>query len=645
MLPGRIPLAPPRRGRQALALVALASGVAYLAWRFGFTLSVDTLWLGLPLALAETWALLAVGLFVFSAWRLSVRRPPADAPPLSVAILVPTYNEPPDVLRATILGALGVRGAPRPTVWVLDDGARAWVATMCRELGVRYLVRPAPRRGAKAGNLNHAIGIIDSDLYLVLDADHVPLPAMLERTIGYFADPEVAFVQCPQAFFNRSFQHPREADDPVRNEQSLFYDVICRGKDRDNAAFWCGSSAVVRREALLSIGGVATDTVVEDTHTAMKLHGAGWRSVYHHEVLAVGLAPEEVRSFLTQRGRWARGCFQMMRRDNPLWARGLTWRQRLHYFSSVSHYLEGPQRLIGLAVPPITLATGVLPLAADQLTYLCLFIPQLILVPLATWAVAEGRYRFFESERFALVRVITYTRAASSMLLRKPVTFAVTPKGGDSRGASPVRAVAGHLALALIAVGTAGYQTAAQLLELPGRLSLFAYCVTIFWALASAGLLGWVSWWASRVRHRRRAHRFPTRLPAVVGFGDGAAAELPAEVRDLSPFGASLAVEEEPPAGAPATLVMLLDDGPVAVAGEVAAAHPMDEGWRAGVRFANLDSEAGDAIIRWCFRNPFGPAGPSADQEPEAGSREPQITTPAPKLSRRSRSERNPAAR
>lgn len=644
MSQGRIPLAPARRARQALALVALTSGAVYIAWRFGFTLSVDTLWLGLPLALAETWALLAVGLFVFSAWRLSVRRPPSEAPPLSVAILIPTYNEPPDVLRATILGSLAVRGAPRPTVWVLDDGARGWVATMCRELGVRYLVRPRPRRGAKAGNLNHALGIVEADLYLVLDADHVPLPAMLERTRGYFADPRVAFVQCPQAFFNRSFQHPRQADDPVRNEQSLFYDVICRGKDRDNAAFWCGSSAVVRREALLSVGGVATDTVVEDTHTAMKLHGAGWRSVYHHEVLAVGLAPEEVRSFLTQRGRWARGCFQMLRRDNPLWARGLTWRQRLHYFSSVSHYLEGPQRLIGLAVPPITLATGVLPLAADQLTYLCLFIPQLILVPLATWAVADGRYRFFESERFALVRVITYTRAASAMLLRKPVAFAVTPKGGDSRGASPVRAVAGHLALALIAIGSAGYQTAAQLLDLPGRLSLFAYVVTVFWALASAGLLGWVSWWASRVRHRRRAHRFPTLLPAVVGFGPEAA-ERPAEVRDLSPFGASLAVQEEPPNGSAASLVLLLDDGPVAVAGEVAAVHrDGDEGWRAGVRFAGLDSDAGDAIIRWCFRHPFGPAGPSADQEGEP-EREPQITTPPPRLSRRSRSDRNPAAR
>lgn len=641
---GSPPLAPARRGHQALALVALAAGAVYLAWRIGFTLSPDTLWLGLPLLVAETWALLAVALFVFSSWRLTVRTPPEPeaGPAPSVAVLIPTYNEPPDVLRATVLGALGVRHPRSPEVWVLDDGARAWVARMCRELGVRHLVRPRPRTHAKAGNLNHALGVVTADLLLVLDADHVPLPGILERTVPYFADPRVAFVQSPQAFFNRSFQHPRRDDDPVRNEQSLFYDVICRGKDRDAAAFWCGSSAVVRREALLEVGGVATETVVEDTHTAMRLHAAGWRSVYHHEVLAVGLAPEEVGAFLTQRGRWARGCFQMLRRDNPLRARGLSWRQRLHYFASVSHYLEGPQRLVGLLIPPITLATGVLPLAASQYTYLALFIPQLVLVPMATWAMAEGRYRFFEGERFALVRVIAYTRAASALLLRRPVRFAVTPKGADSRGGSAVRALLPQLAIAGLALGGAAYQTVAQVLDLPGRLSPFAYAVTVAWALIGAGLLGWMSLWAGGVRHRRRAHRFPTRLAATADFAPDGGRMRAAEVRDLSPFGCAAVVDGPAPArGEPATLTLLLDDGPVTVTGEVATVRRDGAAARVGVRFGALDTAAGDAIIRWCFRHPFGPEPAPGDQP----SRTPEISTAPPRLRRRRRSDRSPAAR
>jgi len=638
-------LAPARRGRQVLALAALAAGAVYLAWRIGFTLRPDTLVLGLPLLAAEAWALISVALFVFSSWRLSVRTPPpaGPGPAPSVAVLIPTYNEPPDVLRATVLGALGVRHPRAPEVWVLDDGARAWVARMCRELGARYLVRPRPRAHAKAGNLNHALAVVRADLLLVLDADHVPMPGILERTVPYFADSRVAFVQGPQAFFNRSFQHPRRSEDPLHNEQSLFYDVICRGKDRHNAAFWCGSSAVVRREALLDVGGVATETVVEDTHTAMRLHASGWRSVYHDEVLALGLAPEEVRAFLTQRGRWARGCFQLLRCDNPLRARGLSWRQRLHYFASVTHYLEGPQRLIGLLIPPITLATGMLPLAASQTTYLALFLPQLVLVPLATWALAEGRYRFFESERFALVRMVAYTRAASALLVRRPVRFVVTPKGADSRGGSTLRVLLPQLAITVLALSSALYQTAAQALDLPGRLPPFAYAVTVAWALMGAGLLGWMSLWAGSVRHRRRAHRFPVRLAATAQFAPDGGGMRAAEVRDLSPFGCGAVVGGPAPTrGEPATLTLLLEDGPVKVAGEVVAVRPDGDATRVGIRFENLDAAAGDAIIRWCFRHPFGPEPGSQE---DRSARTTQIGPAASGPGRRGRSDRTPSAR
>jgi cellulose synthase/poly-beta-1,6-N-acetylglucosamine synthase-like glycosyltransferase len=506
----RVELVPADRRRQALAVLALLSGVAYLCWRWGSTLRWETAWLGIPLLVAETWALASVALFVYSAWRLTRRAPTPARDGQRVAVLIPTYNEPAEILRATVLGALAVRNRPAPEVWVLDDGGRVWVVSMCSELGVRYLTRPEPREHAKAGNLNHALGHVDADLLLIVDADHVPLPNFLERTLGYMDDPEVAFVQSPQAFFNRSFQHPRDYEDPVLNEQSLFYDLICRGKDRHNACFWCGSSALVRRSALEAVGGVATETVVEDTHTAMKLHQAGWRSVYHPEVLAVGLAPEEVTAFLTQRGRWAAGCFQVLRRDNPLFARGLTFQQRLHYFSSVSHYVEGPQRLVGLLVPSLVLLTGTVPLAAPAARSLALFLPQLILVPLATWAMARGRYRFTDGERFALVRAIAYTKAAGALFRSGRIRFAVTPKGAGDRSVwFPV--LKWQLAIALFAVCAAGYQAAAQLLALPGRLSVFAFGVTVVWALLNAGLLGGTVWWAKSVRHRRQSHRFPVR--------------------------------------------------------------------------------------------------------------------------------------
>jgi cellulose synthase (UDP-forming) len=598
-----------RKG-QAIALVALLVGAVYLSWRWGWTLQWHSAWLGLPLLVAETWALISVGLFVFSAWSLTAREPRPSRPGARVAVLIPTYNEPADILRPTILGALGLRYRPQPEVWVLDDGGRDWVAGMCRDLGVRYLSRPAPREHAKAGNLNYALPRVDADYFVIVDADHVTMPQFLERTIGYMDDPTVAFVQSPQAFFNRSFQHSRGVDDPLLNEQSLFYDVICRGKDRDNACFWCGSSALVRRQALVELGGVATETVVEDTHTAMKLHQAGWTSVYHPEVLAVGLAPEEVSAFLTQRGRWASGCYQVLRRDNPLFARGLSLRQRLHYFSSVSHYLEGPQRLIGLLVPPLVLLTGTVPLAAPAGLYLALFLPQLLLVPMATRVLARGRFRFAESERYTLVRVIAYTKAAAALFRSGRVTFKVTPKGAaaDSLWLTVLK---WQFVLAVFALCAAAYQSSAQVFNLPGRLSVFAFAVTVFWSLMNAGLLGLAVWWAREVRHRRRAHRFPVRLQATCGADDDDLPLLPATVRDLNPFGLSMNSKAAFPVGGRVRVVLLLESGPLELAGSIARSEGTADGTtELGVRFDELAQDKQDAILRWCFAQPFGPDSP-----------------------------------
>jgi cellulose synthase (UDP-forming) len=603
------PLSVDRRA-QLVASIALLAGAGYLAWRWGWTLQWHAIWLGLPLLLAETWALASVALFVFSAWSLTSREAKAARSGQRVAVLIPTYNEPPDILRPTILGALGLRYRPQPEVWVLDDGGRDWVADMCRDLGVRYLSRPAPREHAKAGNLNYALRWVDADYLVIVDADHVTMPHFLERTLGYMDDPEVAFVQSPQAFFNRSFQHSRGVDDPLLNEQSLFYDVICRGKDRDNACFWCGSSALVRREALLAVGGVATETVVEDTHTAMKLHQAGWKSVYHPEVLAVGLAPEEVSAFLTQRGRWASGCYQILRRDNPLFARGLGFRQRLHYFSSVSHYLEGPQRLVGLLVPPLVLLTGTLPLSAPPGLYLVLFLPQLVLVPLATRGLARGRFRFAESERFTLVRVIAYTKASAALVRRGRIMFKVTPKGAAT-GSLWLSTLKWQIGLALLALGAAAYQSAAQAFDLPGRLSIFAFAVTVFWSVMNAGLLGAAVWWAREVRHRRVSHRFPVRVEAAYGLESDGVPVVPATVRDLNPFGLSMRVEEPVAEGSGLRIVLLLDSGPLELEGAVARVEAgRDGGFDVGVRFDELAQSKQDVILRWCFAQPFGPDSP-----------------------------------
>ncbi len=532
----RPPLAPASRLAHVVAVAALLAGAAYLVWRWGFTIDGADLWLAIPLAVAETYGLLMLLLLTFSCWRLAARPTPEPLAGRRVAVLVATFDEDEDVLRPTVVGARAIRNDVPPEVWVLDDGGREWVREMCDELGARYLSRPAPRRHAKAGNINHALDHVDAEFLVTLDADHVPRPELLERMLGHMADPGVAVVQAPQAFYNRGFGHPRAEDDPLRNEQSIFFDVICRGKDRHAAAFWCGCPSVIRREALVEVGGVATDTVVEDAHTSLLLNAAGWRVAYHNEVMALGLAPEEIGAFVVQRGRWARGSLQMLRLDPPLFKRGLTRSQRLEYMASCLHFLEGPQRLIGLMVPPIVLATGAIPIAAAPLLYLMIFAPQLVLIPSASKALTRGHYRLIEGERYSVVRMEAYLRALAALPRGRGGGFKVTPKGARS-GRSPVaRALRVPIAIGVLTVAAVLYQTAAQLYDLPARLTPGAADVTIVWALVNLGLIAYtVSLGAQRaappaqpplpgggprrlLAHRRRAalaggpHRGP--LPA-----------------------------------------------------------------------------------------------------------------------------------
>lgn len=594
---------------RVLVVAALLAGIVYLGWRWGFTLDGAALAVGVPLALAETYALLMLGLLAFSCWALSDRPAPAPLPGRTVAILIATYNESEDILRPTVVGATRVRHVPAPEVWVLDDGDREWVRRMCADLGVRHLTRPAPRLHAKAGNLNNALDHVDAEFVVTLDADHVPRPELLERMLGYFADDRVAVVQAPQTFYNRGFQHAPGEDDPLRHDQSVFFDAVCRGKDRHDAAFWCGCPSVIRRAALGEVGGVLTDTVVEDFHTSMRMQALGWRTVYHPEIMALGLAPEEIGAFVVQRGRWARGCLQVLARDTPFLRRGLTPRQRVEYTTSCVHFLEGLQRLVLFAAPVVVLATGLVPVAAGPLMYALIFVPQLVLTPFASRALTRGRYRMLETERYSIVRMEAYISALTSFIPGRTHAFVVTPKGARSDRVVR-RALRLPIALAAATVAALAYQASAQLLHLPGRLPVGALVVTSAWAVANVVLIAMVVAWARRVRHRRRDHRFPTRIEAACGPAGGSDMR-PAAVLDLARHGARLSLGGEPVRGERLDLHLALGV-PVRTRCTVLSVRPgAAPGLHTvGVEFDTLPVDVADAIVEWCFRHPFGPDHP-----------------------------------
>jgi cellulose synthase (UDP-forming) len=529
---------------RALALDAIAVTAAYLVWRATATRDPSAAWLSLLLLVLEVHAALGLVLFTFSLWDVDRRPVPAPARSIEgrIAVLIPTYNEAADILLPTIAAAVAMR-MPHET-WVLDDGNRPAISKLAADLGARYLARPTHEH-AKAGTLNHALPIVNADFVAVLDADHVASPDFLAHTLGYFSDPAVALVQTPQDFYNRaSFEHEAAGSElDAFHEQTLFYRILQPGKNRWNAAFWCGTGAVVRVAALRDVGGVATDTITEDIHTTIRLHRQGWRTVYHNEVLARRLAAGDADTYQAQRLRWGTGAMQVLRMESPLRVAGLTLVQRLAYASTLLGWFDAWRSLGLLVLPIVVVLTGASPIRADALTFVIAFGTTFVLQQAALRALSRGTHRPVLSVLFELVRLTPNLRATLTLITRGRPRFAVTPKGrlGDGRRRA-------HVPVVLRAVLAASFVSAAWFaLSLLGRTPV-VYRET--WAVV--GAFGWMIFNTalvflaiSRVRSARYAPERRSSVRFELGV-HGTFAGLDCEVLDLSLTGARVAI-----AGAP----------------------------------------------------------------------------------------------
>ncbi len=278
---------------QYLAVIALTVGAWYLWWRWTASLNMDALWYAIPLVVAETAAYFGLALFVFNLWKVEdtpVQAPPlslrdvvgtlyGDDRPLSIDVFFPTYDEDPELVRLSILDAKRITypHAINIHIHVLDDGRRAAMAAVAAEEGVNYITRDN-NAGFKAGNLRNAMEQTGGDFLVICDADTRPFTTILEHTLGYFRDPDVAWVQTPQWFYDlpdgkrlpvllekylstpgrwlgqgleRLIGSVTVGDDPFVNEPKMFYDIIQRRRNWVNASFCCGAGSIHRRDAVM----------------------------------------------------------------------------------------------------------------------------------------------------------------------------------------------------------------------------------------------------------------------------------------------------------------------------------------------------------------------------------------------------------
>jgi cellulose synthase (UDP-forming) len=543
-----------------LMLLSILTTLRYLYYRVSYTLNFDS-WIdtvfSLLLFAAELYGILTLFLAYFQTLKIRDRKPvdlslfPQEEW-FTVDIYIPTYNEDVEIVRKTALAALAVDyPASKKRVYVLDDGRaekfrqrRAELQQMCDELGCIMLTRDNNDH-AKAGNINTALHKTKGDLVMILDCDHIPIRGFLQKTVGFFFDPQVALVQTPHWFYNPDpFERNLYTNGQIPVGNELFYKVLQKGNDFWNSAFFCGSAAVIRREAILEVGGIATETVTEDCHTSLRLHSLGYKSVYYDKIMVAGLAPETFSSFVGQQVRWARGMAQILRLENPLFNRKLKLRmsQRLCYFSATMHFFFGFPRVMYAIAPTFFLLFGINSVKGLGVETLAYALPHIIL-SMQTNHIPYKHVRFsFWNEIYEFA--MSFQAGIVTMLALinpKLGSFNVTSKGLTVNERSFDLDSIRYLVLL-------GAITGASLLAIPFWLILSpqetqAVLINMLWCFFNLLLVMAACLAAFEQPQLRRAHRLPRRLIAMI-HSDGQ--RWIGTTTNVSETGAQILLEEWP---------------------------------------------------------------------------------------------------
>ncbi len=541
--------------RPVMIAISLAFMAEYGWWRITATLPPPGLSFEYALALgflfAEMGGALAAALSLVFLSRTRDRSSDADAnaewleqdskhPPIDV--LICSYNEEQTILERTIVGAQAM-DYPNFRVWMLDDSRRDWLEALCARLGCRYVSRP-DNRHAKAGNINHALKLLAAlpdppEFVSILDADFVPTPRFLNRSMTLFRDPTVGVVQTPQHFVN---------PDPIQinlgatrfwpDEQRYFFDIVMPAKDAWSAAFCCGTSSIIRMRPLTEIGGFPTDSVTEDYLLTLRLKEKGYSTAYLNEPLTYGLAPEGLKEYVTQRSRWCLGFMQIARgRSGPLSTRtALAWLDRLSlvevFLNWTAVYLS---RVIGLTIPIVSLAFDIHPFQASLRDVAIRFLPYWLWSGLTMHWLSNGRIVPILSDVSQVIVAPQILRAVVAGLLRpQGHKFQVTAKGGDRTRWfvewGVMRPFAILIGLSILAIVSAFYVN--------GRADTIRYSApALAWTWYNLIILTVLCFVCIERPRMRAAERFASRDLAKIRLPDGAKV---VQLADLSITGARI---------------------------------------------------------------------------------------------------------
>lgn len=397
----------------------------------------------------------------------------------NVDILICTYNEGVNLLEKTIAAAKNITyPVGKMKIYVCDDGRRNEVKALCKDYNVGYITRES-NEGAKAGNINNALTKTTGELFAVLDADMLPKKNFLERTIGYFIDENVAFVQTPQVYYNQDM-YQYNLKRKVPNEQDFFMRDIQDARASINAVLHVGTNAIFRKRCVLEIGGYPTSSITEDMAVGMLLQEKKFRTIFINEVLVLGLSASTFTDLVQQRDRWCRGNIQVIREYNPLFRKGLTIGQKIAYFDGVLYWFSSIQKMIYVISPLIYLLFAIIIINTTMDKLILYYVP-FILGQLLIFSAISPKTRNIKWAHFyeiAMAPHITFSVIKEIFMLK--IKFNVTPKEQTYEKAHfQARIVMPHIVLAALTILSWIIGTI-YLKE--NKIDLEAYLINIFWS-------------------------------------------------------------------------------------------------------------------------------------------------------------------
>lgn len=577
----------PALARMLASALSIVLALRYIHWRLWNAVPLDQTWW------QEAWVFSFVALEMcvvassiltsFFLSRSRDRSKDADSRQNSrllsapVDVFIATYNEDRAILERTIVGATALEH-PDIRIWVLDDGARPWLHELATELGAHYVSRVNGKH-AKAGNVNnglrHALAYGRKPQFaLLLDADFVPNRKLLQRTLGLFEDCDVGIVQTPQHFFNPDpLQSNLLCASAWPDEQRFFFDVYLASKDAWGAAYCCGTSAVFRVEALERSDGLATETVTEDMLTTFKLSEHGYRTIFLNEALSLGLAPEGLKEYVSQRSRWCLGTIQQIYTRWSIWGRArLSFIERLSVLDNVLFWAaRAPFRLMLLSAPTLYWWTHTSVIRATLPELIYWMGPSVVYDTIFMSLVSRNRILPLITEVSQLAPAFAICRATAGALIRpfgRP--FKVTAKGISTTGTT----IQWGLLSGFAAIGI--LMLTGMLLHISQFNSLRAdtgYTLNVIVTMFSIVILGLAIAACIEPPRRRKNERFTANRPVSLRLKDGR--HLQGTLINISIGGASITASTSW-SGLESNGELLLDSGHLVLPFQVVRLHAKD---------------------------------------------------------------------